>query len=203
MTGCRQSRVKLNLFWMSLRRQPQAKESSPARTTSPRRIETLKIEGPIPMASASDCTRTPSSGGPVTRAIAAVRGKGYDATIDRMLANGDTARQNLSTLSIGGLYSLFQAHDAASFAFTHEANSPRAGADVLSSNLLDEIADHHHRGLEAIIAEIEQRRPNDSLDRAIRFKLLGAWHAGCEDWSAVARLAAEASAASRCDASGG
>ncbi|MBD8906554.1 hypothetical protein MZTS_07410 [Methylorubrum zatmanii] len=120
-----------------------------------------------------------------------------------MLANGDTARQNLSTLSIGGLYSLFQAHDAASFAFTHEANSPRAGADVLSSNLLDEIADHHHRGLEAIIAEIERRRPNDSLDRAIRFKLLGAWYAGCEDWSAVARLAAEASAASRCDASGG
>ena len=151
------------------------------------------------MATASDSTRTPSSGGPVTRAIAAVRGKGYDATIDRMLANGDASRQNLSTLSIGGLYSLFQAHDAASFAFTHEANSPRAEADVPSSNLLDEIADHHHRGLEAIIAEIEQRRPNDSLDRANRFKLLGAWYASCEDWNAVARLAAEAGAASGSD----
>lgn len=146
------------------------------------------------MAPASDCTRTPSSGGPVTRAIAAVRGRSYDTTIDRMLANGDASRLNLSALSIGGLYSLFQAHDAASFAFTHEANAPCAGADALSSKLLDEIADHHHRGQEAVIAEIERRRPNDSLDRAMRFKLLSAWYAGCEDWAAVARLAAEAGA---------
>ncbi|GAA0252300.1 hypothetical protein GCM10008965_21120 [Methylorubrum aminovorans] len=185
---------------MSLRRQPQAKESSPARIPSPRRIETLKIEGPIPMASASDCTRTPSSGGPVTRAIAAVREKGYDDTIERMLTDGDATRQNLSALSIGGLYSLFQAHETASLAFMHKANAPCAGADVLSSKLLDEIADHHHRGQEAVIAEIEQRQPNDSLDRAIRFKLLGAWYAGSEDWNAVARLAAEAGATSQPDA---
>lgn len=154
------------------------------------------------MASAGDCTRMPSSGGPVTRAISAVRGKGYDDTIERMLTDGDASRQNLSGLSIGGLYSLFQAHETASFAFTHEANSPRAGADALSSKFLDEIAEHHHRGQEAVIAEIEQRRPNDSLDRAIRFKLLGAWYAGCEDWSAVARLAVEAGAGAQPDAQG-
>jgi len=151
------------------------------------------------MASASDSTRTPSSGGPVTRAIAAVRGRGYDDTIERMLTDGDAARQSLSALSIGGLFSLFQAHETASLAFTHKANAPCAGADALSSKLLDEIADHHHRGQEAVIAEIERRRPNDGLDRAVRFRLLGAWYAGCEDWGAVAQLAAEAGAASRCE----
>lgn len=187
---------------MSLRRHPQAKESSPARTKSPRRIETLKIEGPIPMASASDCTRTPSSGGPVTRAIAAVRGRGYDDTIERMLANGEAARQNLSALSIGGLYSLFQAHDAASLAFTHEANTSCAADDELSTKLLDEIADHHNRGQEAVIAEMEGRHPNGDWERAMRFKLLGAWYAGCENWPAVARLAAEASAVSQSEAQG-
>ncbi|MBB2963767.1 hypothetical protein [Methylobacterium sp. R2-1] len=144
----------------------------------------------------------PSAGGPVTRAIAAVRGKSYDDTIERMLTDGDATRQDLSALSIGGLHSLFQAHEAASLAFTHKANAPCAGSDALSSNLLDEIADHHYRGQEAVIAEIEQRRPDDSLDRAIRFKLLGAWYAGCEDWGAVARLATEAGATTRSDAQG-